>query len=192
MDENRRPAEVEVDDVDRRLLRLLRAHGRRSVADMASQAHVSRASAYRRLRRLEDAGVITGYTVTTDPGRLGLHVAAVILVSCDQGHWRTARRRLAEVPGIEYLAATTGPYDFVLRVRVPDAETLRDVVLERLHAIPEVHSTQTLFVLDETDPERGTGSTTVDPEAGSGTHRTDPEPGSGSHRTDPEPGSESR
>lgn len=145
------PERVRIDDVDRELLRLLRANGRRSVPDLADAAHVSRASAYRRLRRLEDAHVITGYTATTDPTALGLRVAAVILVSCDQGHWRGARRHLAEIPGVEYLAATTGSFDFVLRVRVPDAETLRDVVLERLHAIAEVHATQTLFVLDEVE-----------------------------------------
>lgn len=142
---------VAIDDVDRTLLRLLRAHSRRSVSDLAAEAHISRASAYRRLRRLEDSGVILGYTITTDPAALGMPVAAVILISCDQGHWRSARRKLREVPGVEHLAATTGSFDFVVRVRVSDTETLRDVVLERLHAIPEVHSTQTLFVLDEAE-----------------------------------------
>jgi len=142
---------VELDGIDRRLIDLLRTHSRRAVANLAHEAGVSRASAYRRLRRLEDAGVIAGYTIRTDPAALGLHVAAVILVSCNQASWRSARRKLAEVPGVEHLAATTGPFDFVIRVRVRDAETLRDVVLERLHAIREVRSTQTLFVLDEFD-----------------------------------------
>lgn len=144
-----------LDDIDRNLVALLRVHSRRAVADLAHEANISRASAYRRLRRLEDDGVITGYTVRTDPAALGLHVAAVILVSCNQASWRSARRRLAEVPGVEHIAATTGAFDFVLRVRVPDAETLRDVVLERLHAIREIRSTQTLFVLDELDQHVG-------------------------------------
>ena len=144
------PREVPgLDDIDRRLIALLRAHSRRAVADLAHEAGISRASAYRRLRRLEDAGVIAAYTIRTDPAALGLHVAAIILVTCNQASWRSARRKLAEIPGVEHLAATTGSFDFVMRVRVPDAETLRDVVLERLHAITEVRATQTLFVLDE-------------------------------------------
>jgi DNA-binding Lrp family transcriptional regulator len=146
---------VQLDPIDRTLVELLRTHSRRAVADLAAEAHISRASAYRRLRRLEDGGVISGYTIRTDPAALGLHVAAIILVSCDQASWRSARRHLEEVPGVEHLAATTGPFDFVLRVRVPDAETLRDVVLERLHAIREVRSTQTLFVLDESEGHAG-------------------------------------
>lgn len=156
MDENLRerpdpPSHVraELDQIDRRLVDLLRTHSRRAVSDLAHEASISRASAYRRLRRLEDDGVIAGYTIRTDPAALGLHVAAIILVSCNQASWRSARRKLADVPGVEHLAATTGSFDFVIRVRVPDAETLRDVVLERLHAIREVRSTQTLFVLDE-------------------------------------------
>ena len=142
---------VHVDDVDRTLLELLRANSRRAVSDLASRAHISRANAYRRLRRLEDAGVITDYTIRMDPAALGVGVAAVILISCDQGSWRSARRKLIEVPGVEHLAATTGSFDFVMRVRVADAETLRDVVLGNLHAISEIRSTQTLFVLDEVD-----------------------------------------
>lgn len=140
-----------LDGTDRALIDLLRANSRRAVADLADRAHISRASAYRRLRRLEDDGVITGYTVRTDPVALGLPLAAVILVSCDQGSWRTARTKLERLPGLEHLAATTGAFDFVLRVRVADTDTLRDVVLEDLHAIAEVRSTQTLFVLDEVD-----------------------------------------
>lgn len=142
---------VQLDEIDRTLVDLLRANSRRAVSDLASRAHISRASAYRRLRRLEDSGVIAGYTIRTDPAALGMGVAAVILITCEQGSWRSARRKLIEVPGVEHLAATTGSFDFVMRVRVADAETLRDVVLENLHAIAEVRTTQTLFVLDDLD-----------------------------------------
>ena len=60
---------VGVDDVDRTLLDLLRTNSRRAVSDLASRAHISRASAYRRLRRLEDAGVIADYTIRMDVAR---------------------------------------------------------------------------------------------------------------------------
>ena len=101
--------------------------------------------------------MITDYTIRMDPAALGVGVAAVILISCDQGSWRSVRRKLIDVAGVEHLAATTGSFDFVMRVRVTDAETLRDVVLGNLHAITEIRATQTLFVLDEVDqPLRAT------------------------------------
>ena len=73
----------------------------------------------------------------------------LIVVTADQRQWRSLQHDLAEVPGVVYQAAATGPFDHVLVVRVADVETLRDVVLERLHSIPGVRATQTVFLLDE-------------------------------------------
>lgn len=145
----REPARL--DDVDRHLVSLLQADGRRSVNDLAEAIGVSRANAYQRLGRLRNEGVITGFTVRTDPHRLGLGVAALIIVNADQGSWRELRDGLQRLPGIEYVALTAGGFDFVLLARVPDVETLRDVVLERLQAMSGVRSTQTMFILDEYD-----------------------------------------
>ena len=138
-----------LDEVDRRLLREVQTDGRVSVNELAARASVARATAYQRLQRLEDDGVITGYTALVDPARVGLGVAALVLVNVAQGDWRDARQRLLELPGVQYLALTSGTFDFVVLVRVPDVETLRDVVLVQLHGLPEVRSTQTVFVLED-------------------------------------------
>jgi DNA-binding Lrp family transcriptional regulator len=138
-----------LDAVDRRILAELQADGRLSVNELAARVSVARATAYQRLQRLEDDGVIRRYSAIVDPARVGLGIAALILVNVDQGDWRDARRRLLELPGAQYLALTSGTFDFVVLVRVPDVETLRDVVLVRLHGLPEVRSTQTVFVLED-------------------------------------------
>jgi DNA-binding Lrp family transcriptional regulator len=138
-----------LDAVDRRILVELQADGRLSVNELAARVSVARATAYQRLQRLEDDGVIRHYSAIVDPARVGLGIAALILVNVDQGDWRDARRRLLELPGAQYLALTSGTFDFVVLVRVPDVETLRDVVLVRLHGLPEVRSTQTVFVLED-------------------------------------------
>ena len=57
--------------------------------------------------------------------------------------------RLRELPGFEYLALTSGEFDMVLLVRVPDIAALRDVVLVQLTRMPEIRTTRTIFVLDE-------------------------------------------
>jgi DNA-binding Lrp family transcriptional regulator len=138
-------------EVDRKLVELLRADGRRSVNELAVAAGISRANAYQRLARLRAEGVVTGFTVLTDPRKLGLAVAALIIVNADQGSWRELRQELEQLPGAQYVALTAGGFDFVVLVRVPDVETLRDVVLERLQTMPQVRSTQTMFILDEHD-----------------------------------------
>jgi DNA-binding Lrp family transcriptional regulator len=138
-----------VDDIDRRMLALLRDDGRMSVNELARQASISRATAYQRLTRLREAGVIRSFTVEVDPAMIGLPLAVLVMVSVVQHAWRSVGERLRQLPGVEWLALTAGPYDYVLLVRAPDVEHLRDVVLGDLQSIPEVQSTQTLFLLDE-------------------------------------------
>ena len=87
-----------------------------------------------------------------NPSKVGLEIAALIFVNADQHGWKALQHKLLDLPGLEHLAVTTGNFDFCLLVRVADMQTLRDVVLERLQAMPEVRSTQTAFVLDEHRP----------------------------------------
>jgi len=138
-----------IDAVDRSLLETLAADGRLSVAALAERTGISRAATYTRLDNLRDNGVIEGYSVRVNPARVGLGVTALILVSGRQPAWRSLRDHLISMPEVEYCAFTTGEYDALLLVRVPDVETLRDVVLERLQASEEIRATQTIFVLEE-------------------------------------------
>jgi len=145
-------SERPLDAIDRKIIALLTADGRMSINELANQASISRASAYTRVERLRTSGVIEGFTARINPQKVGLDIAALIFVNADQHGWKTLQHKLLDLPGLEHLAVTTGTFDFSLLVRVPDMQTLRDVVLERLQAMPEVRSTQTAFVLDEHRP----------------------------------------
>jgi len=146
----------EVDDLDLRLIELLRADGRLSVNELAAAANVSRATAYQRIARMREAGVIRRFTLDVDPHKIGLPIAALVLVSVMQHAWRGVGDRLRTLPGVEWLALSTGSFNYVLMVRAPDIAHLRDVVLEGLQNIPEIQSTQTMLLLDE--PEVGSPS----------------------------------
>jgi DNA-binding Lrp family transcriptional regulator len=150
--DRRPPTEVrQLDETDRRVVQLLSGDGRLAVSELATRAGISRSNAYQRMTRLRESGVIKSFTVRTDPSMLGLHVTAFIIVTGEQRSWRELRSELMELPGLEYLALTAGGFDFVLLVRVPDVETLRDVVLGQVQGMRGVRTTQTLFVLDEDD-----------------------------------------
>jgi DNA-binding Lrp family transcriptional regulator len=138
-----------LDDVDRRILAELVVDGRVPVNELAKRAGVSRATAYARFERLMSEGVVTGFRAEVEPEALGYTITAMILVNVEQGDWSEVREHLVQLPGFEYLAVTSGGFDFVVLVRVHDVASLRDVVLHRLHRIKAVKSTQTVFVLDE-------------------------------------------
>jgi DNA-binding Lrp family transcriptional regulator len=138
-----------LDQLDQVLVRELVRDGRVSVSTLAQRAHVSRATAYARLERLLESGVITGFRAVVDPARAGLPITALILVNLDQHSWQAVRDECLSLPGLEYMAFTSGGFDMVLLVRVADVVALRDVVLVRLQGSTHVRSTQTIFVLDE-------------------------------------------
>ena len=139
----------DLDAIDRKIVDVLRQDARLSVSELATQANVSRANAYNRLGRLTTDGVIRRFTVDVDHRALGHTITALILMDIDQHAWRAVENEVMELPGVDYVALTTGTFDVVVLVRAPDMETLRDVVLERLQSMPAVRSTQTSFVLEE-------------------------------------------
>lgn len=138
-----------LDDVDRRMLGALVDDGRMSVNEVANRAGISRATAYARYDRLLTNGVIRGFRADIDPRAIGLDIAAMILINIEQGSWPTMRDQISRLPGVEYVAVTSGEFDFVLLVRAPGIAALRDVVLYRLQGMPEVRSTRTVFIFDE-------------------------------------------
>ncbi len=144
----RRPVR-QTDEIDRAILSALVQDGRMSVNELAGRIGVSRATAYARVERLRADGVLKGFRAEVDPAALGFAITAMILMNVDQSDWAGVREALVHLPGFEYMAVTSGGFDFVVVVRVHDVSSLRDVVLHRLHRIPAVKSTQTVFVLDE-------------------------------------------
>lgn len=140
-----------LDSIDRSIVRLLQADGRASIRSVAEQVHVSRANAYARINRLIDDGVIRGFTARVNHERAGQGASAYITLKIVQNSWRTVREQLRELPGAAHIALVSGDFDVLLLVHTPDNRTLRELVLTRLQSIPEVLSTRTLLVFEETD-----------------------------------------
>jgi DNA-binding Lrp family transcriptional regulator len=138
-----------VDAVDRQLLDVLRADARISVRDLAARVGISRASAYARLKRLREDRVIRGFTVEVDHRALGLGVSAYVHVRIKQNSWKSFRDKAWAIEEAAHVALVAGDFDCVMLVRARDTEHLRDLVLERVQALPEVLATQTVLVFEE-------------------------------------------
>lgn len=137
------------DTTDQTILSALAKDARTGITEIAALANVSRATAYNRIKRLTDEGVIRGYSVVTDHAKMGLGVTALILISGSQPDWRANREILSSYPEVEYCWYVVGSADIVLLARVANTNQLRDLILTRLQSLPGVTSTQTLTVIDE-------------------------------------------
>jgi DNA-binding Lrp family transcriptional regulator len=143
------PPPPELDDTDRRILAALARDGRAPISRVAAACNIARATAYARIDRLTELGVIRGHSVVVDHARAGLGLTVLVLVSGAQPDWQDTRRTISAFPEVEYAWFVAGSADIVVLLRLRDTRELRDVILARLQSIPGVTRTETLLVIDE-------------------------------------------
>ncbi len=138
---------TDMDRTDQEILGLLEENARRTMGDIAERVALSTSAVKRRIDRMEQAGVITGYTVVVDHAKIGRPVQAFTEVrfagTADLGEIRSTALGLPEVQAV---FATAGDPDALVWIRVPDLERLGQVI-ELLRRSGRVTGTKTLMVL---------------------------------------------
>lgn len=117
----------ELDDVDWRLLEALQCDGRMSFADLGRLIGLSASAVTERVRRLEESGVITGYTAEVDPEKLGLAIHALVRLRYPHGNYKPFHALLATTPEIGEAHHVTGDDCFVLVVRARSMRHLEEI-----------------------------------------------------------------
>ena len=141
-----------LDRYDVAILEALQADARMSNADLAAAIGLSPAPTWRRVRRLEQAGVITGYRAEIDRRKIGLGVLAFVRVDCDRDNAEAMRdlegaiRRLPEVISCHYIS---GAGTFELQVLVSDLDAYARWTMDTLFRLPNVKYLHTSFSLGE-------------------------------------------
>ena len=138
---------VPLDDIDRRIVALLRERARRSFADIGARVALSAPAVKRRVDRLEQVGVIRSYAAVIDPAAMGWETHAVVALHCE-GRMSADELRAAVAGHPEVAAAYTvaGEASAILHVRATDTRHLEEA-LERLRDRQGVIRTQTQVVL---------------------------------------------
>jgi Lrp/AsnC family transcriptional regulator, leucine-responsive regulatory protein len=138
------------DRFDAKILAALQRDGRLSVVDLAESIGLSPTPCARRIKALESAGVIQGYTAVLDPARAGLAVLAIVQVKLTEHTDETVarfEREIALMDEVTRCFAMTGSYDFILEVYGKDLDALSNVVLKKLIRVPNVRDMQSSVVL---------------------------------------------
>ena len=145
----------QLDAIDRRILRALQADGRMIYDALAAQVNLSPSATLRRVKRLEESGVIAGYVALVSPERVGLGLTAYLNVRLEKHsevHKRTPmdlfRAAVQTWPEVVECAALTGELDFLLRVVVQDMAHYSRFIMDTLLKHPSVEDCKTSFVLD--------------------------------------------
>lgn len=120
-----------LDEIDTRLLEMLQEHGRTSQHDLAVAVGLSSPAVGERLRKLEERGIIRGFTAVLDPKLLGRDVSAIIFTGiAGSQYYPGFRRRVAEHPEILECHSITGQGSHVLKIRTDSTSTLEELLAE--------------------------------------------------------------
>lgn len=144
-------ARVDLDRFDEAILRVLAVEGRISATELARRIGLSKSPTQARMKRLEDAGVITGYRANLDPIRMGLaHVAFVEVRLSDtrEAALQAFNKAVMAVPEVEQCHMIASRFDYLLKVRTADIQDYRRVLAEQISALPHVAGTSTYVAME--------------------------------------------
>jgi Lrp/AsnC family leucine-responsive transcriptional regulator len=146
-----------LDEFDRRIIAALQEDARMPVAQVAERAGLSATPVSRRIKRLEDEGVIRGYAPMLDARKLGLELEAYVLINLaahiDENVARF-EQAIAENPNVIACHAVTGDMDYLVRVMARNVEHLSQITLRTLLRIPGVRDVKSIIVLETVKEQR--------------------------------------
>lgn len=146
-----------MEDLDREIVRLLTRDGRMSYTDLGRSTGLSTSAVHQRVRRLEERGVITGYTAVVDADAVDLPVTAFVSITpLDPSAADDAPERLAGIAAIEACHSVAGEESYILKVRVASPLAL-EALLAEIRATANVR-TRTTIVLSTPYEGRSTVS----------------------------------
>jgi Lrp/AsnC family transcriptional regulator, leucine-responsive regulatory protein len=151
---------MDLDRTDLKILRELQRDGRLPILTLAEKVALSPTAALRRVKKLEEAGVIVGYSARLDPEKLGLQIQAFIQVRIERQSkdlaesFEEAVRRLPEIRACYVM---TGDLDFLLQVFVADLKAFSDFTMHTLIGLPGVKDIRSSLVLESIKEDDGFG-----------------------------------
>lgn len=142
---------MKIDRTDRRILEELQRDGRLSNQDLAQRINLSPSPCLRRVRALEEDGIITGYRALLDARKLGLTLMALIHIAMDRHtpeRFANFEQKIGELPEVlECLLITGQEADYQLKVVVPDMDAYQSLLLNKITRIQGVSGVHSSFVM---------------------------------------------
>lgn len=161
------PMAIELDETDWRILRELQADGRITNIALANRIGLSPPPCLRRVRALEEAGLITRYTALVDEIRLGYALTAFAMVRLHnqaESDLRAFENRILGWPLVREAYMLSGESDFILKCIARDLQRFQSFVLDELTAAPNVASVKTYLTIRRAKREPGVPITVAGPE----------------------------
>lgn len=141
---------IALDDIDKRIVSALQSDGRLPMVELAERVGLSATPCQRRVKRLEEEGVIGRYAALVSPLSLGLALQALVQVTLDDHSEKNVEAFEAAIrarPEVVACYAVTGDMDFLLHVLTPDLASFSEFAMKALLRMPGVRGTRSSFIM---------------------------------------------
>lgn len=139
-----------LDRLDFSILRALQRDARLSLAEISAEVGLTTSPCWTRIKRLEEAGVIEGYSVRINAEKIGLKDTVIVHVTLDSHSDEALERfgrELEQIPEVLEAFLVSGDYDYYLRLAVADTRDYERLLREKLYKIPGIRNSKSSFVL---------------------------------------------
>ncbi len=143
---------MDLDRIDKEILRLLHMKGRLPLVELAKQVNLTTSPCSDRVKRLEKEGYIKGYHAELNAEKLGLDVQVFIHIRLDQTSFSIFEKfadAVADMPEIEECYSLSGDFDTMIKVRVKDMKSYQHFMARKLGTLPGVIQTRSEVVIEE-------------------------------------------
>jgi Lrp/AsnC family transcriptional regulator, leucine-responsive regulatory protein len=140
----------ELDRIDVAILRELQRDARASLNEISAAVGLTSSPCWTRIKRMEDAGVIEGYTVRLNAEKVGYRDTVIVHVTLDSHSDEALERfgrELEQIPEVQEAFLVSGDYDYYLRIAVADTRDYERLLREKLYKIPGIRHSKSSFVL---------------------------------------------
>ncbi len=143
---------VDIDDIDRAILRTLQQDGGLSAKDVGAKVGLSQPAAWRRIKRLEDSGIINGRIIILDREKLGFDVVVYLgvkLMTKGRVSLDDFERAVCAIPEVQLVQHVLGVYDYRLKVVARDLSDFERILRRRIMTLPGVGNVESNVLLSE-------------------------------------------
>ena len=141
-----------LDEIDRKILRLLQADCRLAMQEIAGRVGLSASPCHRRIKIMEDAGLIRGYVALVDQRKIGLPVSVFVSIKLERQREKDLEafsKAISRWPEVLECYLMTGHRDYLLRVVVEDLQAYEKFLKQKLTLVPGIASIESSFALDQ-------------------------------------------
>ncbi|QSE96228.1 Lrp/AsnC ligand binding domain-containing protein [Fulvivirga lutea] len=144
------PQNLEIDNVDLQILDILMKNAKKPYTEVAKQVFVSGGTVHVRMRKMEEAGIVTGTTLEIDNTKLGYDITAFIgIFLAKSALYDDVINQLKAIPEITNVHYTTGNYSMFAKINCRDTQHLKDLLHDKIQRVDGITRTETMISLEE-------------------------------------------